>query len=168
MPEVLETNTLVIKIVGLALSVAAGLSCGKEGPLVHIACCWSNVISKIWPRFATNESKRVEQASCACAAGVAVAFGAPLGGVLFSLEEASSYFPTRTMIRAFFSGACAALVLLQLSENGKLTMFQASYQYPPGIIEWPVFILLGALGGCIGAFFVHINIQVSIFRAPDS
>lgn len=168
MPEVLETNTLVIKIFGLALSVAAGLSCGKEGPLVHIACCWSHLLAKAWPRFAKNESKRVESASCACAAGVAVAFGAPLGGVLFSLEEASTYFPTRTMIRAFFSGTCAAWVLLQLSENGKLTMFEATYTEPPSFVEWPIFILIGAIGGCLGALFVHYNIMIAVGRAPGS
>jgi chloride channel 3/4/5 len=168
MPEVLEANTLCIKIVGLALSVAAGLSCGKEGPLVHIACCWSNLLSKIWPRLAKNESKRIEMASCACAAGVAVAFGAPLGGVLFSMEEASSYFPARTMIRCFFAGACASLVLLQLSENGKLTMFEVTYQHPPSFIEWPIFVAIGCLGGCIGALFIHCNIIVAKKRAPGS
>jgi len=165
--EVLEANTLVVKIFGLALSVGAGLSCGKEGPLVHIACCWSHVLSKFWPRFAKNESKRVEVASCACAAGVAVAFGAPLGGVLFSLEEASTFFPTRTMIRAFFAGACASLVLLQMSDNGKLTMFEATYKSPPSFIEWPIFIFLGVFGGCIGAVFIHFNIIIAKFRAPD-
>lgn len=30
--------TLIIKSVGLILSVSAGLSLGKEGPMVHIAC----------------------------------------------------------------------------------------------------------------------------------
>jgi len=40
------------------------------------------------PRF-SNESKRRELFSAAAAAGVSTAFGAPLGGVLFSLEEAT-------------------------------------------------------------------------------
>ena len=31
--------TLLIKSVGMMLAVAAGLSLGKEGPLVHVACC---------------------------------------------------------------------------------------------------------------------------------
>ena len=31
--------TLTIKALGMMLAVAAGLSLGKEGPLVHVACC---------------------------------------------------------------------------------------------------------------------------------
>lgn len=37
--------------------------------------------------------------SAACAAGVAVAFGAPIGGTLFSLEEVSYFFPAKVMWR---------------------------------------------------------------------
>lgn len=39
--------------------------------------------------------KRREILSAACAAGVAVAFGAPIGGTLFSLEEVSYFFPPK-------------------------------------------------------------------------
>lgn len=47
----------------------------------------------------TGLAKRREILSAACAAGVAVAFGAPIGGVLFSLEEVSYFFPAKVMWR---------------------------------------------------------------------
>eukprot|EP00928_Gymnodinium_smaydae_P070196 TRINITY_DN5409_c2_g1_i2.p1 TRINITY_DN5409_c2_g1~~TRINITY_DN5409_c2_g1_i2.p1 ORF type:complete len:790 (+),score=223.28 TRINITY_DN5409_c2_g1_i2:184-2370(+) len=169
-PEVLAANTLVIKIIGLSLSVGAGLSCGKEGPLVHIACCWANVISQFFARYKDNESKQRELISCACSAGVAVAFGAPLGGVLFSLEEASTLFPTRTMLRAFFAASVAAITLAAWNPTGtgKLTMFNAPYSNPPTFMEYPVIIMIGIVGGCVGAVFVHYNIMISKARAPGT
>jgi chloride channel 3/4/5 len=91
--------TLFTKSIGLALSVASGLSLGKEGPLVHISCCVGNIVSRFFLKFERNEAKRREVLSAACAAGVAVAFGAPIGGVLFSLEEVSYYFPPKVMWR---------------------------------------------------------------------
>ena len=55
--------------------------------------------------------KRREALSASSAAGVAVAFAAPIGGVLFSLEEVSYYFPPKTMWRAFFCAVTAAMTL---------------------------------------------------------
>jgi chloride channel 3/4/5 len=54
-----------------------------------IASCVGNIITRFFPKFDRNEAKRREVLSAACAAGVAVSFGAPVGGVLFSLEEVS-------------------------------------------------------------------------------
>ena len=41
----------------------------------------------MFPKYHQNEAKKREVLSAATAAGVSVAFGAPVGGVLFSLEE---------------------------------------------------------------------------------
>mmetsp|Transcript_63316 Transcript_63316/g.137765 ORF Transcript_63316/g.137765 Transcript_63316/m.137765 type:complete len:769 (+) Transcript_63316:108-2414(+) len=170
MKEVLDFRTLVVKVIGLSLSVGSGLACGKEGPLVHIACCWAAFLSRFFSRYAHNEAKQRELLSAAAAAGVSVAFGAPLGGVLFSLEEVSTMFPNSTMIRAFFAAIVAALTLQQFdaTETGKLTMFETHYEYPPEISEYFFFMLLGAMGGCIGALFVHYNIIISKARAPGT
>ena len=40
-----------------------------------------------------------------------MAFGAPIGGVLFSLEEVSLYFPPKTMWRALYCATFAAMTL---------------------------------------------------------
>jgi chloride channel 3/4/5 len=65
----------------------------------------------LFSKFNKNEGKRREILSASAAAGVAVAFGAPIGGVLFSLEEVSYYFPIKTMIRSYFCALVAAMVL---------------------------------------------------------
>jgi len=42
----------------MVLAVAAGLSLGKEGPLVHVACCCGNVFCDFFEKYRTNEGKR--------------------------------------------------------------------------------------------------------------
>lgn len=79
----------------MPLAVSAGLMLGKEGPLVHVACCCGRFIAQFFPKYRNNEAKMREMLSAAAAAGVSVAFGAPIGGVLFSLEEVSYYFPLK-------------------------------------------------------------------------
>jgi chloride channel 3/4/5 len=115
----LGSVTLFVKSLGLALSVASGMSLGtfasglwttrmltsvirkgKEGPMVHIACCVGNIIARQFRKYELNEAKRREVLSAACAAGVSVAFGAPIGGTLFSWEESSTYFPAKVMWRS--------------------------------------------------------------------
>ena len=98
----LGVKTLVAKSVGLILSVASGLSLGKEGPYVHIATCIGNIACRMFDKYNHNDGKRREVLSAAAASGVAVAFGAPIGGVLFSLEEVSYYFPPKVLFRTFF------------------------------------------------------------------
>ena len=78
--------TLFIKSVGLPLAIASGLSVGKEGPSVHYAVCAGNVVSRFFDKYKRSASKTREILSACAAAGVAVAFGSPIGGVLFSLE----------------------------------------------------------------------------------
>jgi len=78
--------TLLIKSIGLPLAIASGLSVGKEGPSVHYAVCTGNVISRLFTKYRTDASKTREILSASAAAGVGVAFGSPIGGVLFSLE----------------------------------------------------------------------------------
>jgi len=81
--------TLLIKSIGLPLAIASGLSVGKEGPSVHYAVCTGNVISRLFDKYKRNAAKTREIHSACAAAGVAVAFGSPIGGVLFSLEASS-------------------------------------------------------------------------------
>lgn len=119
-------RVLFTKSVGLALSVASGLSLGKEGPFVHIVCCIGNIVSRFFVKYETNEAKRREILSAASAAGVAVAFGAPVGGVLFSLEEVSYFFPPKVMWRSFFCAMIAAITLKFLNPFGKCSLHKTS------------------------------------------
>jgi chloride channel 3/4/5 len=85
-PGFLSFVTLVIKSITLPLAIASGLSIGKEGPSVHMAACIGFVLANQFQRFSSSRHKMRELVTAASAAGVAVAFGSPVGGVLFAFE----------------------------------------------------------------------------------
>ncbi|GAT19357.1 voltage-gated chloride channel [Aspergillus luchuensis] len=132
--------TLLIKSIALPLAIASGLSVGKEGPSVHFAVCTGNVISRFFSKYKQNASKTREVLTATAAAGVAVAFGSPIGGVLFSLEVMN---PFRT---------------------GQLVMFQVQYDRTWHFFELIFFVLIGVFGGLYGAFVIKWNLRVQAFR----
>ncbi|KAL9101000.1 MAG: hypothetical protein Q9163_003685 [Psora crenata] len=163
----LGVRTLVVKTLSLILSVASGLSLGKEGPYVHIATCVGNIACRLFSKYNHNDGKRREVLSAAAASGVGVAFGAPIGGVLFSLEEVSYYFPQKTLFRTFFCSIVAALSVKFLNPygTGKIVIFEVRYYSDWRFFEMFVFILLGIMGGALGALFIKAcRIWATTFR----
>lgn len=155
----LGLRTLFLKVVALILSVSSGMSLGKEGPYVHIATCIGNIACRLFEKYSDNDGKRREILSAAASSGVAVAFGSPLGGVLFGLEEVSYYFPPKTLFRTFFCCIVAALSLKFLDPygSGKIVLFEVKYITDWRSFELIAFMLLGVLGGVAGALFIKAS-----------
>lgn len=158
--------TLLIKTLAMPLGIASGLSIGKEGPSVHYAVCTGNVISRLFEKYRRNAAKTREILSACAAAGVAVAFGSPIGGVLFSLEEMSSYFPLKTMWRSYYCCLVATAVLAGMNpfRTGQLVMFTVKYDRSWHFFEMPFYVLLGLFGGLYGAFVMKWNLRAQAFR----
>lgn len=105
-------------------------------------------MSYLFPKYGKNEAKKREILSAAAAAGVSVAFGAPIGGVLFSLEEVSYYFPLKTLWRSFFCALIAAFVLRSINPFGNehSVLFYVEYSKPWIFFELVPFVGLGIMG----------------------
>jgi H+/Cl- antiporter ClcA len=88
-PQFISIPTLVTKVFGVTLAVVGRLCIGKEGPLAHIGAI-IGVLTLYTPKlgfeFLQNDEKRRCLAAAGASAGVSVAFGAPIGGTLFSYE----------------------------------------------------------------------------------
>jgi chloride channel 7 len=169
-------KALICKVVGITFSVGGGLCVGKEGPLVHtgsilaanISHGWKDCTWNHWKSFRNDCDKR-NFVSCGCAAGVAAAFGAPIGGILFSLEEASSFWSMELTARAFFCAivGTASINLLIIPFHGHfepLLAFGAFPSIPYALWEVPVFACMAVFGGVAGGLFNSINEQLTLWR----
>jgi len=108
--------------------------------------------------------------------GVAVAFGAPIGGVLYAYEtsKAMNFWTFGIAWRTFLSTSVATFVLTLLEAladgnvdeivNGGLLKFAdikvQSYNYA----DFLVFIVIGVLGGLLGSFYILINANLAKVR----
>ncbi|KAF4789380.1 Chloride channel protein ClC-Kb [Turdus rufiventris] len=116
------------KVVGLTCTLTCGstLFLGKVGPYVHLSAIAAAYLGKMRTtvtREYENKFKQHEMLVAAQAVGVATVFGAPISGVLFSIEVMSSHFAVRDYWRGFFAATCGAFMFRLLavfnSEQGK-------------------------------------------------
>ena len=177
-PGLLLVRTLVGKIFGSIGSVAGGLALGKEGPLVHIGACLASLLgqggsahhrlSGRWVAAFQNDRDRRDLVTCGAAAGAAAAFRAPVGGVLFAMEEATSWWRPTLTWRVFFTSAVVSVVLRALMRGGGGEGFiiwdvhggQADYT----AFELLPMAMLGVAGGLAGALFNRLSLTVSLWR----
>ncbi|KAF5620785.1 CLC chloride channel [Fusarium sp. NRRL 52700] len=158
-PHLFDLKVLIVKAIGSIFAVATGMCLGKEGPFVHISACVGYLVTICIPKYASNQRKLREMLSIACSAGLSVAFGAPIGGVLFSYEEISTYFPRRVLWRSCLCSVVAAAVLKELNPTGtgKLVLFETNYGVNYDALHYFVFVILGVCGGIFGGVFCRAN-----------
>lgn len=183
-PRIVRIKTLAVKTVGVVTSVVGGLAGGKEGPMIHSGAVIAAGLSqgksttfrrdlKVFEYFRDDHEKR-DFVVGGAAAGVAAAFGAPIGGILFSLEEAASFWNQALIWRTFFASIISSFTLnIVLSAYHGLSSFRYRGLFNLGefeplpfeYYELPIFILMGVFGGMSGAFWNSVNNRINMFRA---
>ncbi|KAF5749594.1 chloride channel-like family protein [Tripterygium wilfordii] len=174
-PGIFSLRTLFVKIVGSISAVSSSLLVGKAGPMVHTGACIASLLGQggskkygltwRWLHYFKNDRDRRDLVTIGSAAGIAAAFRAPVGGVLFALEELSSWWRSALLWRAFFTTAVVAIVLrafIDLCWRGKCGLFgtgglimfdvySASMSYH--LVDVPPVLLLGVIGGILGSLY---------------
>ncbi|XP_024938725.1 H(+)/Cl(-) exchange transporter 7 [Cephus cinctus] len=183
-PRVVRIKTLAVKIIGVICTVVGGLAGGKEGPMIHSGAVVAAGISqgksttfrkdlRIFKYFREDHEKR-DFVSGGAASGVSAAFGAPIGGVLFSIEEGTSFFNQSLTWRTFFASMITTFTLNiilsayhghpgDLSYPGLLNLgkFETmTYR----VYEIPLFMIVGIIGGLLGSMWNYLNYKISCFR----
>jgi chloride channel protein, CIC family len=139
---------LPAKFIGGVLSIGSGLVLGREGPTVHMGAAIGAEAARR-ARLPDSEVRMMQTALGG--AGLAVAFNAPIGGTLFTLEEVTKSFRVKTVLATLFSAVaavgCSRLVL------GNHTDFQVEPVGAPALAWLPLFVVFGLLTGCLGAVY---------------
>ncbi|XP_048133186.1 putative chloride channel-like protein CLC-g [Rhodamnia argentea] len=174
-PGIFTLRTLFVKIIGSISAVSSSLLVGKAGPLVHTGACIASLLGQggskkygltwKWLRYFKNDRDRRDLVTCGSAAGIAAAFRAPVGGLLFALEEMASWWRSALVWRAFFTTAVVAIVLRALIDvcmsgkcglfgKGGLIMYDVtSSNVAYHIVDVPPVLLLGIIGGFLGSLY---------------
>jgi len=113
-----QIRLLPAKFIGGVLAIGSGLVLGREGPTVHMGAAIGAQTAR---RFRLPDSDIRMMQTALGGAGLAVAFNAPIGGTLFTLEEVTRAFRIRTVLATVFAASmavgCARLVLCRCSSS---------------------------------------------------
>ncbi|HPX37717.1 MAG TPA: ClC family H(+)/Cl(-) exchange transporter [Mycobacterium sp.] len=141
-------RVLPAKFIGGLLAIGSGLVLGREGPTVHMGAAIGAEAGRR-ARLPDDEVRMMQTALGG--AGLAVAFNAPIGGTLFTLEEVTRSFRAKTVLATVFAAAmavgCARLIL------GDHAEFQLADVDEPQLVWLPLFVVFGLLTGLLGATY---------------
>ncbi|XP_014807346.1 PREDICTED: chloride channel protein ClC-Kb-like [Calidris pugnax] len=154
------------KVVGLTCTLMCGSTVflGKVGPFVHLSAMAAAYLGKMRTsvtREYENKFKQNEMLVAAQAVGVATVFGAPISGVLFSIEVMSSHFAVRDYWRGFFAATCGAfmfrlLAVFNSEQETIAAVFKSDLKidFPFDLLETFFFAILGAVCGLVACAYL--------------
>lgn len=179
-PGVFSIKTLIVKIFGLMFAISAGLCIGKEGVLAHIGSIIGYLLIytplPFMKHFRNNEDKRY-MAAAGTAAGVAAAFGSPIGGTMFAYEVAAPtvFWSFELTWVLFFTSAVSCFFVNILSSlvegkgfseitNSGVIKFGSYVNDKYQLYDLISFGIMGVIGGVLGAIFCFVNYTMGKLR----
>jgi len=119
-----------------------------------------------------NDAAHREIISAGAAAGLAAAFGAPIGGIMFSWEEASSFWSRKVTWRCFLCTSIAVLTLALMRGSASIGLLtfpnfsNDSVIHTQFLVNLPFLTLTAIFAGVIGAFFNALRQWFAEVRPP--
>ncbi|WGT46116.1 chloride channel protein [Tessaracoccus lacteus] len=149
---------LPARFVGGIAAIGSGLVLGREGPSVHIGATIGAEVGR-WFRLGEYERKLLY--TTVGGAGLAVAFNAPIGGALFTIEEITRSFRARVVLITLVSTCIAVATSHYLIADE--AVFQVARQVTPDPVQLWVFILFGGLTALLGMGYNWLNMALLRF-----
>jgi H+/Cl- antiporter ClcA len=139
----LGSAVLSVFIVGL------GVSLGREGAPKQAGAVFANFFSD--KAYLSDEQRRLLVA-CGAGAGMAAAYGVPLGGALFALEVMRGMLALRYVLPALFTSLVATLISwIAMPDAPTYTI--PSFPSSPSVLVWA--LLAGPIAGVVSVGYVR-------------
>ena len=141
-------KVLAAKFAGCVLAIGGGLALGREGPSIQLGGMIGKGFARRKNALLTEERLLM---SCGAGAGLAAAFGAPLAGVLFALEELHKNFSAEVLVSTMAASAVADYIAVNIIGLKPVFDFDVEHRIPLRLY-WAV-ILLGVILGILGVIY---------------
>jgi chloride channel protein, CIC family len=132
------------------LLVGMGASLGREGAPKQAGAVIANSLSD---RVGLSDEQRKLLVACGAGAGMAAAYGVPLGGALFALEVLRGVLALRLILPALLASAIAAGISWLALPNAPTYLIPA-YSTSASIALWA--LLAGPIAGVVSVGYVRV------------
>ncbi|MFQ1013964.1 chloride channel protein [Avibacterium paragallinarum] len=148
------------------LAMLFGASVGREGPSVQVGAAvmyaWGNVCRRHGLAFKGLNAN--ELMATGAAGGLAAAFNAPLGGVIFAIEELGRGILLRWERRVLLGVLAAGFILVAIEGNNPYFPNYHGQTSVPHMFLWV--ILCGVVSGVLGGVFAWLLAKGVAGTAP--
>lgn len=141
-------RVIVCKMTGCALAIGGGLALGREGPSIQLGSMVGKGVARAGHRLLTEERLLI---TCGAGAGLSAAFGAPLAGAIFSLEELHRNFSAEVLLTTMAASAAGDFVVANVL--GLTPVFGFDIRHALPLRYYWALILLGLVLGVFGGFY---------------
>ena len=141
-------KVIIGKLAGCALAIGGGLALGREGPSVQLGAMVGKGFARTSHRPLTEERLLV---TCGAGAGLSAAFGAPLAGAIFSLEEMHRNFSADILLTTMAASVASDFICANVL--GLTPVFGLDMDHSIPLKYYWAVILLGIILGLFGALY---------------
>lgn len=148
----IRPRVAVAKSLASALTIGAGGSVGKEGPIVQIGAAFGSSLAQL---LRLREEQVQLLLACGAAGGIAGTFNAPIAGMFFAQEVILRQFTTRNFSMVLLASVAATVTATSFHGNDPvLAILPFEFEHP--LVEIPLYALLGAIAGAAGVVFIRV------------
>jgi len=154
---VIRPVVALIKSLASAISIGAGGSVGREGPIVQIGASFGSTLGQM---LKLSPREVIILVGAGVAGSIGATFNAPIGGIIFAIELILPEYSIMTIMPLVISSTIAthiSLLILGNSPAFTLPMYQFVSSY-----ELSFYLVLGILAGLVSIGFIAV-----LYRTED-